>query len=103
MKLRRVVGESMLPGLVPGDLLLVSKRRKPHVGDIVVARINGREIVKRVVDVNETQEYTLEGDNKKASTDSRSFGSVRSKDIIGVAVWAIAISRFNRHSINKER
>lgn len=101
MKIRRVVGESMLPGLAPGDLLLVSKKYKPAVGDIVVAKKNGREIVKRVTKVSKKQRYTLQGDNKKASTDSRSFGSVPAKDIVGVAVWAIGFSRLKRGSTKR--
>ncbi len=46
-------GESMLPGLRSGDLLLVDKRayraENPNRGDIVVARLREELIVKRVV------------------------------------------------------
>lgn len=101
MKIRRVVGESMLPGLAPGDILLVSKKYKPSVGDIVVARRKNMEIVKRVTKISKKRRFTLEGDNKKISTDSRSFGSVPEKDIVGVAVWAVGFSRLKNKSAKK--
>lgn len=83
----------MLPGLVPGDILLVSKRRKARKGDIVVARQNGREVVKRVKKITK-KGYDLIGDNKKESIDSRRYGPAAEKDILGVAVWAIGLPRF---------
>jgi signal peptidase I len=46
-------GESMLPGLQSGDLVLVDKlayqTTEPKRGDIVVARVRGELIVKRIV------------------------------------------------------
>ena len=46
-------GESMLPGLRSGDLVLVDKLayrgKEPERGDVVVARVRGELIVKRVV------------------------------------------------------
>lgn len=50
---RVVMGDSMLPNLRTGDLVIVSKRaylgRDPERGDIVVARHHGDWIVKRVI------------------------------------------------------
>lgn len=52
-KLCLVKGESMLPGLHSGDLLIVDKRAyrnaEPQRGDIVVASDEGELLVKRVV------------------------------------------------------
>jgi acetyl esterase/lipase len=97
MKIRRVVGKSMLPGLAPGDILLVSKKYKPTVGDIVVAKVGGREVVKRVVKVSK-KKYFLQGDNLAASTDSRTYGEVPASNIVGVAVWALGLSRLKKSS-----
>ena len=48
-----VVGNSMLPTFAPGDFLLVDKaayrHAEPRRGDLVVARLRGDLIVKRVV------------------------------------------------------
>ena len=47
------VGESMLPTLRSGDLLIIHRtayrRSEPERGDIVVARYQGKPIVKRVI------------------------------------------------------
>ncbi len=52
-RLAMVMGESMLPGLLTGDLLLVDKRAyhhsEPRRGDIVLAYYGSELIVKRVV------------------------------------------------------
>ena len=74
-----VRGRSMAPALLPGDRLLVARRRgTPKVGDVVVVadpRDGGRELVKRVASVN-ADRVTLLGDNAPASTDARAFGTV---------------------------
>src|SRR5690242_10674039 len=48
-----VVGDSMLPTLEPGELLLVSRRAYQHTepqrGDIVMARYGADFILKRIV------------------------------------------------------
>jgi signal peptidase I len=48
-----VIGDSMLPSLAQGDLLLVNKcayrKTEPLRGDVVVARNRGTFIVKRIV------------------------------------------------------
>jgi signal peptidase I len=48
-----VAGDSMLPTLKPGDVLLLDrrayKRTEPQRGDIVVARYSAKLIVKRIV------------------------------------------------------
>ncbi len=48
-----VIGDSMLPGLTTGDILLIHKRAydaaNPGRGDVVLARFGNESIVKRVV------------------------------------------------------
>jgi nickel-type superoxide dismutase maturation protease len=83
MIIRRVVGNSMLPYLKPGNIVLVKKVKKYKIGDIVIANVNNRQVIKRVKNINNNL-YELIGDNKNESTDSRSFGMVQSTDIKGV-------------------
>lgn len=71
---RRVAGDSMLPTLRPGRIIIA----RPHfgnvrVGDVVVVWQGGLEKVKRVQQVREDYVYVV-GDNQAHSTDSRSFG-----------------------------
>lgn len=84
--LRRVVGKSMEPTLKDGQLILVFKTRNFKIGDVVVAFMNRREVVKRIININEGQVF-LEGDNRKESTDSRDLGGIIDTHVIGKVVW----------------
>ena len=74
-----VRGRSMAPALLPGDRLLVTRRRgAPRPGDVVVVtdpRGGDRELVKRIASVGSAG-ITLLGDNGAESTDARVFGSL---------------------------
>ncbi|HET7630385.1 MAG TPA: S26 family signal peptidase [Candidatus Saccharimonadales bacterium] len=82
--IRRVVGDSMIPALKAGDII-ISLPLKVGAGDIVVARQNNREVIKRVAKIDENG-YFLVGDNMTKSTDSRKHGSVKKGDILGRVV-----------------
>jgi phage repressor protein C with HTH and peptisase S24 domain len=87
----RVRGESMLPTLRPGDLLLVSYRRAPREGDLVVARfVTGVVAVKRATERRATRAgapgWWLLSDNPDHGTDSRHRGAVAASDVRAVAV-----------------
>lgn len=90
---RRVVGESMLPALVPGSLVVARRNKVPVQGDIVIARATGREVVKRVTSVTADGVFLI-GDNLSKSTDSRQYGKVKKSDILGVVI-------FNTHTMGK--
>jgi nickel-type superoxide dismutase maturation protease len=84
-----VEGASMEPTLTSGDRLLVLRRRRPRVGDIVAVddpRGGRRLLVKRVVSVA-GDEVMVEGDNPPSSTDSRVFGPVDRREIAGRVVY----------------
>jgi len=92
-KLYRVTGESMLPGLKPGELVFVDfnayRQAQPQAGQVVVLYHPNRpdlKIIKRVTQVLDGGRYFVSGDNPAASTDSRSFGPVRASAIIGRVV-----------------
>lgn len=85
--IRRVVGTSMLPGLEPGNIVVVRHRvRAIHVGDIVVFSEGGLEKIKRVHKLDAERVYVL-GDNLAYSIDSRSFGWIDRRHILGRVVW----------------
>src|SRR5215212_3133593 len=80
-RLYRVTGESMLPGLKPGELVFVDfnayRLVQPQAGHIVILYHPyrpGLKIIKRVTEVLDGGKYFVSGDNPAASTDSRSFG-----------------------------
>ena len=90
-----VRGESMLPTLRPGDRLLVSYRRAPAVGGLLVARFSdGTVAIKRAADRRSTRTgepgWWLLSDNPERGVDSRHRGVVAAADVIAVPlarVW----------------
>ena len=74
-----VRGRSMAPALLPGDRLILGRRRHaPRIGEVVVVRDPGepgRELIKRVATVG-TDGVVLLGDNRSHSTDARAFGAL---------------------------
>ncbi len=84
----------MLPGLHPGDWVLVDPdafaRRRPREGDLIVVpdpRDENRWLVKRVGSVDQEGRLQLAGDSPDRSTDSRVFGAVDPATVRGRA-WA---------------
>ena len=94
---KRIVvrGRSMIPAFSPGERVLFDRLAysidDPLVGDIVLARHPARpgvRMIKRVAEVGDENEYVLLGDNAEESTDSRTLGPFRRKDIVGRA-WVV--------------
>lgn len=92
-----VRGQSMEPTFREGQTLLVSSIpylfRQPGIGDIVVVKDprDGRLLLKRIVTfvpsrIRPREEYFVSGDNPSASTDSRIFGPITNKNILGILV-----------------
>ena len=77
---------SMLPTLAPGDDILVFHWSRGGVGDIIVAQHRDKIIIKRINSI-ENGQYFLIGDNPNESTDSRRFGPISQKDIIGKVIY----------------
>ena len=80
-----VEGSSMAPTYLPGERLTAFRRWRPvHEGDVVVVRDPrnpSRWLLKRCVE-RVGSLLDLRGDNAKASTDSRDFGLVPSRDVV---------------------
>jgi nickel-type superoxide dismutase maturation protease len=85
----RVQDTSMQPTLRPGDRILIATWLSPRVGDLVVARDPewpSTYTVKRVVALS-SEGLHLRGDNVNVSRDSRHFGSVPRRLIVGRVVF----------------
>jgi signal peptidase I len=84
--LRRVTveGSSMEPTYLPGERLTALRRWRPiRIGDVVVVRDprnSSRWLLKRCVG-REGSLVDLRGDNIDASTDSRDFGLVPTRNV----------------------
>ena len=86
-----VRGDSMRPTLRPGDRLLVSYRRRPEVGDVVVAKFpDGTVAVKRAVERRTSAAghpgWWLLSDDPELGVDSRHRGAVADHDVVAVSV-----------------
>lgn len=85
--IRKVVGESMLPTLAPGRIIVARRGyKKIRVGDIVLIAHDGLEKIKRV-ELRADGRIYVTGDNSAASTDSRSFGWLSESAVLGRLVW----------------
>ena len=85
-----VRGRSMLPTLAAGDRLLVSYRRSPGPGDVVIVRLpDGTVAVKRLVRRVAPADgagWWVERDNPREGVDSWSVGAIAPQDLLAVAV-----------------
>jgi len=57
-----LVGTSMQPTLLAGDVIVLEKAHKVDVGDVVLFRCEGRHLLHRIIAVDGNR-YTLRGDN----------------------------------------
>ena len=85
----------MRPTLEPGDRVVCVRVgwRRVRAGDLVALRDprDGRLLVKRVRSVDPaTGAVVVAGDNPAASTDSRTFGAVDRRHLVGRAVYRYA-------------
>ena len=81
----------MEPAFKAGDTVLVNRLSyflgKPKVGDAVVLK-REKFIIKRIAKINKDRFFVV-GDNKEESADSREFGWISKKDILGKVICKI--------------
>ena len=65
--------------------------REPKIRDIVVFQVLEKKFVKRIKK-REGQRYFLAGDNTNDSLDSRDFGWIAKREIVGKVIYKIAFS-----------
>ncbi|HSD55873.1 MAG TPA: S26 family signal peptidase [Candidatus Saccharimonadales bacterium] len=87
LMVRRVAGQSMVPALPPGRLVLAVPASKIARGDVVIILHDGLEKIKRVADIDAQNRLYVLGDNQGQSTDSRVFGWVEADQVLAKAVW----------------
>jgi signal peptidase I len=83
----KIIGHSMEPQIKNGESVLVSNFpywfKTPRINDIVAFKDNsGKVLIKRIVEIKNGK-YSVLGDNRKDSLDSRKFGDVSKDKIIG--------------------
>ncbi len=88
----------MEPFLRNNDMVLASSVpflfSKPKVGDVVVFKYRNKFFVKRITKLNGSK-YFLKGDNIKDSFDSRKFGCLERKMILGKIFLNFKFQIFN--------
>ncbi len=81
----------MNPIFKDNDVVLVNRfsyiLSKPKIGDLVILR-REKYMIKRIARIKDKKFFVV-GDNKKESTDSRSFGWINKKEIIGEIIYKI--------------
>lgn len=92
---RRVVGASMEPNLRANDVVFAHKTKHIKPGDVVIAIYKNREIIKRIAKISGGLCHVY-GDNKHASTDSRSFGPIPINNVQAVVFFVAKLSFMNR-------
>lgn len=87
-----ISGHSMEPTIHNGQTVLVSSMpylfSKPKSGDIVAFKKEEKIFIKRIARI-ERQKYFITGDNKNDSLDSRNFGWIEKKEIVGEVIGKI--------------
>ena len=93
IKFLKVEGDSMYPTIAEGSVVFISFIKylflSPKVGDIVVVKtdeFHDIPILKRISDIKDDEYYVL-GDNLNDSFDSRKFGYIKKRHIIGKVLF----------------
>ncbi len=94
IQILKVTGESLSPFFLEGDFVVVSKipfvLRKIKTGDIVVFRHPAYgTMIKKVEQISPDGEEIFVLGTHPESTDSRQFGPLRRRQLIGKVIWHI--------------
>lgn len=88
IRLYKVSGHSMQPYFMENDIVIISSMFPIRIFDVVVFRIGDKVMIKRVIEIKNTA-VRVAGDNISDSLDSRTFGDVQKRDIIGKVILRI--------------
>lgn len=86
----QITQESMIPLFYPGENVLVNKLayffQNPKIGDVIIIKTRSRKrLIKRIEKISSEKIYVI-GENKIKSIDSRRFGPILKKEIIGKVI-----------------
>ena len=82
-----VRGHSMIPTLAPGEYVVVRRGTPPRPGAVVVVERPERRVVKRVTRLTDDGRVWVQGDNDALTDDSRTFGPVDPRTVVGEVRW----------------
>ncbi len=93
LRLFKIRGDSLAPDFSQGDFVLVSKipffLASPTPGEVIAFRQPGYGLlIKRIQSIDSDGGLNVTG-TQPDSIDSRTFGQVKRKDIIGKVIWHI--------------
>jgi nickel-type superoxide dismutase maturation protease len=92
----KITGHSMEPTFLQGTEVLVSSLPylflRPKAGDVIAFKnkADKKIYIKRVAEIRNSAFYVL-GDNKQDSRDSKNFGLITKKDIIGKVIHKLKV------------
>lgn len=81
----------MSPTLYEDQIILINRLsylfKDPQPGEIIALKDprDTKVLIKRIAEITDGK-YFVQGDNKKHSTDSRIFGMIKRRDIIGKVI-----------------
>lgn len=84
----------MAPTLRSGDIVLIDQNASVGINDLVLANHpyqSNTKIIKRISEIDADGALILTGDNPSESTDSRTFGAISIKSIVGKVVCKVGI------------
>ncbi|MDP3988249.1 MAG: S26 family signal peptidase, partial [Candidatus Levybacteria bacterium] len=86
----KISGHSMQPSFIEGDFVIATPIPyffySPKAGDVVVFKVkDGKKFIKRIFKKKD-ESYYLIGDNRNDSKDSKDFGWIKRKAIIGKVI-----------------
>lgn len=84
----RASGDSMTPGILDGDILVVDRSIVPTAGDIVVAVVDGGLTVKRL---------TKAGTGWVLASTNGAFADIPIDDEVGIHIWGVVTWSVTAH------
>ena len=63
-------------------------------GNVIIFEHEGKEKIKRILEITEGGELYVEGEHAEASKDSRHFGAIHKSSVIGKVIWPSVKPRY---------